>query len=143
MSTQLLEAAVLSLEATTLIIDQVLNEARREKNAKVKVVLDSVFKDLLGAMSDCAEKANTGEDEGKTGQTPAEAPPAPPAKPIDIILEMLQDPRYTLRSFKSIEEKTGLDQEDVCQLLDAEGYEFVVKTKRDSDEQVVGLEARN
>lgn len=61
---------------------------------------------------------------------------------FDTVMNLLNDDRYTLRSFKSIQEATGLEQEDVCHLLNAEGIEFVVLHNRNGD-AVVGLESRN
>jgi hypothetical protein len=63
--------------------------------------------------------------------------------PLDIVLGLLKDERYTLRSAKSLAEKSGLSVDEVEELLNDNDIEYVTKRKRGSGDLLIGLEERN
>jgi len=74
---------------------------------------------------------------------PEVTPTPTPAEDLSTILGMLQDPRFTLRTLLSICTKTGLSADMIYQLLGDNEIPYVVKYKRGSHEELIGLSERN
>ncbi len=87
-----------------------------------------------------------GPDDGRepfTTPIPVAAAPARTAT-IDILVGLLQDPKYTIRTMGTLMENSGLmEPADVYNLLDKHGFEYVTKTRRRDGETMVGLLERN
>ncbi len=89
-----------------------------------------------------------GPDDGREPFTtpipiPVAAAPARTAT-IDILVGLLQDPKYTIRTMGTLMENSGLmEPADVYDLLDKHGFEYVTKTRRRDGEAMVGLLERN
>ena len=75
--------------------------------------------------------------------TPDVIPTPTPAEDLSTILSMLQDPRFTLRTLLSICTKTGLSADMIYGLLGDNEIPYVVKYKRGSREDLIGLSERN
>lgn len=58
-------------------------------------------------------------------------------------LDMLKDPRFTLRTVESIEDKTGVEIGYFTTWLRDRGIGYVTKRQRHTDEPLIGLAARN
>lgn len=89
-----------------------------------------------------------GPDDGREPFTtpipiPVAAAPARTAT-IDILVGLLQDPKFTIRSMSTLMDNSGLmEPADVYDLLDKHGFEYVTKTRRRDGEAMVGLLERN
>jgi hypothetical protein len=95
------------------------------------------------APADEVSTGSTGDTAVATAETATETATETETK-LDSVLALLNDERYTLRTAKSIEEKTGLSLSDVKALLDENGIAYVVKHKRNNrNAKLVGLAARN
>jgi len=60
-----------------------------------------------------------------------------------MIIALLEDPRFTLRTVTSLEDKTGLPLFKILTLLDQHGTQVVTRTNRSTGEQLIGLASRN
>lgn len=90
-----------------------------------------------------------GTDDGRelftTPVNPAPAPaPAPAPLPIDIVMDMLNDERFTLRTVSSVVGKAGLmNDAALYDLLNKFGIDYITMRKQRTHEQLVGLRTRN
>jgi len=79
---------------------------------------------------------------GRGGAPADRAPEVQTVRDIDNIMVHLADPRYTLRSVDELEQKTGLDSDDIKDILDEFGIEYVIKRRRADGAALIGLAAR-
>lgn len=63
--------------------------------------------------------------------------------PFEKLMDELEDPRFTLRSFNELSEKTGMTRSEIEQELRDAEVEFVVKRRRSDGATLIGLEDRN
>ena len=66
-----------------------------------------------------------------------------PPTPFEILINELEDSRYTLRSVNELAEKTRILPHEIATLLRANDIEYVVKSRRSDGAQLIGLASRN
>lgn len=152
MNTQLLVALAHSAQATAQLAEAVLKDVKTEQEG---VVLDKIFNVLekqFGNTADAPKAEAPAEEAAAPAEAPATEEPASAdvvvtadavVAPIQIINDMLNDPRYTLRTIESITNKTGLDQAAIEELLDDNLVDYVVLERRRDSAPVIGLASRN
>lgn len=126
MNINLMQSVVSSLEAAYSTARVLLEQ--EENTNKISSVLERIAADVK---SDIASK----------GEQP-DAPVSAKA-PIAIIMEMLEDSRYALRSEASLAEKAGVEVYEVKDILEHNDVDFVIRTKRGTGETLIGLADRN
>jgi len=68
---------------------------------------------------------------------------SPVRSDYERIMDELNDPRYTLRSFKELEGVLGLDSYNIRRALIDGEVGFVTRTRRRDGEELIGLASRN
>ena len=147
-------ALALSLKSAAIIAQQIVDTMQDADNER----LGNQLSDVIGAIFD-RRTGTVGSAAVTPTETPeavptfvAEAAPAaapvveanqPPENPLQVITDMLNDPRYTLRSLSSLAEKSGLSEGDVIYELDNNDIDYVTRTKRGSGAKLIGLDSRN
>ena len=69
--------------------------------------------------------------------------PSPELASVEYIIALLDDPRFTLRTLLSVCARTGLSADLVYGMLDDADVEYVIKHKRGTREELIGLASRN
>lgn len=70
--------------------------------------------------------------------------PASAPMPIDIVMDMLNDERFTLRTVSAVVGKAGLmNDAALYDLLNKFGIEYITKRKHRTHEPLIGLLTRN
>lgn len=141
-NTKLLSALALSLTGLAQLAEYLEGEALVEDNKESCERISKLVAKFRAEHGDTCKPAEVQNPSQAEVQSQDQAEVQNPCEAEKSLLEMLKDNRYTLRSFASIEEKTGLTSEAVSQFLEAEGIEFVVKYTSAS-EPLVGLASRN
>lgn len=68
---------------------------------------------------------------------------APETHPADVLMGMLNDERYTMRTVNSLEEKTGWSYDKIRAYLNDEGFYFSEYPRRSDGSLMIGLDSRN
>ncbi len=80
---------------------------------------------------------------GDVQKNPVVTPIGNAANPLGIVMELLEDVRFSLRSVSTVCEKSGLNRTQLFDLFDKEDIDVVTRTKRGSGDELVGLADRN
>ena len=68
---------------------------------------------------------------------------APETHPAAVLMDMLNDERYTMRTVKSLEEKTDWSYDTICAYLNDKGLYFSEYNRRSDGALMIGLDSRN
>lgn len=144
MKTSLIKALAMQLQASAILADELYQQAREEETSELVGGLSGVLDKIFGNAHRKDSTEQKAEDTTVSVEVGKDYEAAPVIKaPIEIIYDMLNDERFKLRSFSSIKDKTGLDQDEVLELLDDNDVDYIVLTKRNGRDEVVGLSSRN
>lgn len=135
----LLSALVANLEAAHRIASELESAAQVDAGKKHFDALGSIV-EAIKASSPVETKTDA------TEATEASAPvDATPKTTLEIVNELLNDPRYTLRTASSVIEKSGFagDAEDLADYLGDNDIDVVIKHRRSDGAALIGLADRN
>lgn len=113
-------------------------------NARTAITVITVIEQISHEFDSAEAAANylLGVSSGPVVEAPVVEAPAP-RDPLENLLNLLEDPRFTLRTVTSLEAKTGVSWKDIEFWLQCRGIGYVVKTRRGSGDLLVGLASRN
>lgn len=144
MNINLMQSVVSSLEAAYSIARVILEQEEKARNEEVKGSIGAVLERLVADIkSDSASKGDQPEAPSDMQQAAQQQTQAYRKAPINTIMEMLEDPRYKLRSLSSLAEKADVGEGEVIEALDDNDVDFVTRTKRETGETLIGLADRN
>lgn len=82
----------------------------------------------------------------EAAETPAEtaAPAVVEVSKFETLIDELEDPRFTLRTFTELVEKTGYDNaQSIKNALNSNGVRYVLRSRRRDCAPLIGLAERN
>jgi hypothetical protein len=145
-----LEALVANLEASHRIAVELLQSAQDDATEQHLDAIGSLVKAFGGkkesaeAETDAAKTDTTATETDTATQTSVDE--AAPVKPThEVLMEMLNDERYTLRTAKSLIEKSGFsgDADALAEYFDDNLVDVVRLNRRSDGAEVFGLADRN
>lgn len=148
----ILSAVLASIESTHRLIEGLVQDAERSENQEKADAVRSALTELMGSFGrrPRSEDSTSGSAKADQVDAPSSAEPTTTAAtttektPVDIAIELLSDERYTLRTVKSVLEKTGFEDQDALEdALDEADVDYVIKSRRRDRAALVGLASRN
>jgi hypothetical protein len=158
-TTAQLKAVAMILNGVALLADIQYANAREDEQDEAIGEIKDLVGHIFGVKPEGEPADNKGEqpaqpeasvgEDATTGAPVAEASvgsavaESAPVSPLDQVLALLNDERYKLRSASSIEEKTGLDADQVEDLLYENDIDYVTRHKTSDGSLLFGLASRN
>lgn len=112
------------------------------KIAIITVSLDELVAVASAFAGDTRHSTDTQTAE-PTDDTAQSAPVEDTSDAIDVVLKLLSDPEYKLRTVATVCEKSGLTKSEIVQYLRNLDVEIVFRTRRSDGVELIGLASRN